>query len=117
MFRAEVTKSLRPLSATLILLGELLLMGSSAGASHDQMPRIAVLSQEEAWAVLPATEENSKPSLPKWARMLAGYLPRTTAAYLQLDFAHRASSPLPARLRAAMRWVAANANRCEYAKQ
>ncbi len=82
----------------------------------DQEPRMVTLTDEEAWTRLPATMDGSKPSLPVWARMLAAEMPRTTAAYLQLDYAHRAASPLPAKLRAAMRWVAANANRCEYSK-
>ena len=40
--------------------------------------------------------------------MLAAELPRTTAAFLQLDYAHRAASPIPAVLRAAMRWTSAS---------
>jgi hypothetical protein len=35
---------------------------------------------------------------------------------LDLDYAQRADNPLPPRLRAQLRWVAAHANRCEYAK-
>ena len=92
-------------------------LGSSFAASVDQTPRVAVLTQDEAWDLLPASVDGSKPPLPNWARMLAADMPRTTAAYLQLDYAHRAASPVPARLRAAMRWVAANANRCEYTNQ
>jgi alkylhydroperoxidase family enzyme len=48
--------------------------------------------------------------------MLAGGLPRSTAAFLQLDFAQRTKSPVDPKLRAAMRWVAAHANRCAYAE-
>ncbi len=54
--------------------------------------------------------------LPVWARMLAGDLPRSTAAFLQLDLAQRTKSPVDPGLRAAMRWVAAHADRCAYAE-
>ena len=47
---------------------------------------------------------------------MAGELPRSTAAFLQLDFAQRTKSPVDPKLRAAMRWVAAHANRCAYAE-
>lgn len=91
-------------------------MGSSVVASSHPGPRITLLSQEEAWALLPGSADGSKPPLPNWARMLAASLPRTTAACLQLDYAHRAASPLPEKLRAGMRWMAANANHCEYSR-
>jgi alkylhydroperoxidase family enzyme len=48
--------------------------------------------------------------------MMAADLPRSTAALLELDFAQRMKSPVNAKLRAAMRWVAAQANHCEYAE-
>jgi alkylhydroperoxidase family enzyme len=48
--------------------------------------------------------------------MLANDLPRSTAAFLQLDLAQRTKSPVDPGLRAAMRWVAAHANRCAYAQ-
>jgi hypothetical protein len=35
---------------------------------------------------------------------------------LELDFLHRAHSPLDAKLRARLRWVAAHANRCRYSE-
>jgi len=54
--------------------------------------------------------------LPAWARALAGALPRTTAAMLELDYLHRAKSPLDAKLRGRMRWTAAHANGCAYAE-
>jgi alkylhydroperoxidase family enzyme len=47
---------------------------------------------------------------------MAATLPRTTAAMLELDLAQRTRSPLDAILRAKMRWVIANANRCEYSR-
>jgi alkylhydroperoxidase family enzyme len=47
--------------------------------------------------------------------MTAESLPKTTAMMLQLDYAQRALSPLDPKLRAAMRYVIARANHCEYA--
>ena len=47
---------------------------------------------------------------------MAGEFPRTTAAFLELDFAQRTKSPVDPKLRAAMRWVAAHANHCAYAE-
>jgi alkylhydroperoxidase family enzyme len=48
--------------------------------------------------------------------MMARSLPRTTAALLELDLVQRTKSPLDPKLRAAMGYVAAYANGCEYAK-
>jgi alkylhydroperoxidase family enzyme len=48
--------------------------------------------------------------------MLAGPLPKTTAAMLELDALHRTGERLDPKLRAKLRWVAADANRCDYAK-
>ena len=45
---------------------------------------------------------------------MAGAMPRTTAAMLDLDLIHRTRSPLGPLLRGKMRWVAAQANHCEY---
>jgi alkylhydroperoxidase family enzyme len=74
----------------------------------------APLSDADAWKKLPSAEKGSGQPLPVWARMMAGELPRTTAALLQLDFAQRTKNPVDLKLRAAMRWVAAHANRCDY---
>jgi len=74
-----------------------------------------MLSNEECWRKLPPVEKGGDQSLPSWARALAGPMPRTTAALLRLDFVHRTHSPLDPKLRAQMRWVAANANHCAYA--
>jgi alkylhydroperoxidase family enzyme len=65
---------------------------------------------------MPPAEKGGGQPLPSWARALAGPMPRTAAALLQLDFAHRMRSPLDPRLRAQLRWVAAHANRCAYAE-
>jgi alkylhydroperoxidase family enzyme len=73
-----------------------------------------LLSDEECWSILAPTEEEAGPALPSWARAMAGAMPRTTAAMMQLDFVHRTRSPLGPMLRGKMRWVAGQANRCEY---
>ncbi len=76
-----------------------------------------MLTQSEAWEKLPQVTKGGNPNLPSWARILAASVPRSTAALLELDLAHRTQSPIAPRLRAGMRWVSANANRCEYARQ
>jgi alkylhydroperoxidase family enzyme len=76
----------------------------------------APLSDGEAWVRLPKAQKGGGQPLPSWAKMLAGTVPRSTAAFLQLDLAHRTRSPVDPKLRAAMRWVAAHANRCAYAE-
>jgi alkylhydroperoxidase family enzyme len=81
-----------------------------------QKARLPVLSNEQAWKHLPKAEQGAGRPLPAWARVTARALPRTTAAMLELDYRHRAASPLDARLRAKMRWVAAHANGCAYAE-
>jgi alkylhydroperoxidase family enzyme len=67
-----------------------------------------------AWAQLPPALAGQGQPLPAWARLLSCWLPRATAALLQLDLAQRAQSPLEAPLRAAMRWMAAQENRCPF---
>ena len=64
----------------------------------------------------PQTLAGGGSRLPTWARATARDLPRTTAAMLDLDRLHRTKSPLGPSLRGKMRWVAADANRCEYAR-
>jgi alkylhydroperoxidase family enzyme len=85
-------------------------------AAERREGRLPVLSDEEAWKRLPKAEKGDFKPLPAWARALADALPRTTAAMLELDYRHRALSPLDARLRAKVRWTAAHANRCAYAE-
>ncbi|WP_373652905.1 hypothetical protein [Schlesneria sp. DSM 10557] len=79
-------------------------------------PRFAILSDAEAWKRLPAALHGGDQPLPSWARMLASELPKTTAAFLQLDLAQRTKSPVDPSLRAGMRWISARANRCGYAE-
>ncbi|MBI1322811.1 hypothetical protein GC170_06460 [bacterium] len=84
-------------------------------ANGDQAA-VTPLTDEEAWARLPKAEIGTGKPLPVWARAVAVQLPRTAAAMLEADLAHRTKSPLPPALRAKMRWVVADANRCEYSK-
>jgi alkylhydroperoxidase family enzyme len=76
--------------------------------------RLPLPSDAEAWERLPGAVHGAGQPLPGWARILAAGLPYTTAAMLELDFHHRSRSPLPPRLRAELRWVAAHANQCAY---
>jgi AhpD family alkylhydroperoxidase len=75
---------------------------------------LPLLTQEEAWQTLPTLEHGTKDRLPLWALATAKALPRTTAAVLELEYRHRAASPLDATLRAQIRLIAAHANRCGY---
>jgi alkylhydroperoxidase family enzyme len=70
------------------------------------------LSDSEAWARLPRVIHGGGQPLPLWARKLTAILPQTTAAMLELDYLHRSHSPLPARLRGLLRWMAAHTNQC-----
>jgi alkylhydroperoxidase family enzyme len=76
--------------------------------------RVPLSSDADAWARLPAVEEKPTQALPVWARACAESLPQTTAAMLELDYLHRARSPLEPKLRAKARWVAAHANGSSY---
>lgn len=109
--------------AVLLLAGLAAAAGLARGDDDPMGPeatarslRVPLLSDAEAWSALPRTESGEKPPLPNWARALARTLPRTTAAMLDLDRLHRTRSPLGARLRGRMRWVAADANACDYAR-
>jgi hypothetical protein len=55
--------------------------------------------------------------LPAWALALAGPLPRTTAAMLELDHLHRADSPLGPALSGKVRWAAADALGWDYGRR
>ena len=71
---------------------------------------------QEAWRLLPRPEKGGGGPLPAWARVMVRSLPATTAAMLELDYLHRAESPLDPKLRGKMRWAAAHANRCPYSE-
>ena len=96
------------------LTGVLLLV--PAGAWAGSGANLPVLSDAEAWKRMPHAEEGGGQRLPVWIRALAVSLPQTAAAMLDLDHAQRVESPLPPLLRAKLRWIAADANRCEYGR-
>jgi alkylhydroperoxidase family enzyme len=83
-------------------------------ARGKQAARVPLLSDAEAWRLLPAAEKGAGQPLPAWARALARSLPRTTAAMLELDHLHRAGPALDPLLRGKMRWAAARANGCAW---
>jgi len=78
--------------------------------------RIPLLSNDDAWQRLPGAPELSQ-QLPMWARMFVGPLPLTTARALELDAMHRSGDRLDGRLRALVRWAAADANGCNASKK
>lgn len=75
---------------------------------------VPLLSDEEAWKRLPAREEGGTPPLPAWARALAGAMPYSTAATLELDQAYRTSDAIDPRLAAAIRRAVARAVHSDY---
>lgn len=90
------------------------------GKEQPEQPkcRLATLDDEAAWKRLPPRmKELADRRLPIWARALAGPLPYTTAAMLELDHVYRTSDSIDPRLRATIRWVAARANRCTYSQR
>ena len=75
----------------------------------------APLSQADAWRRLPVARKGSGQPLPIWARMMAGEfraVPRRSCSSIAPSGRRARSIPSSA---AAMRWVAAHANRCTYA--
>jgi alkylhydroperoxidase family enzyme len=88
----------------------------AAGPLHGQTAHVYMPTDAAAWKLLPPAAEGAGQPLPAWIRVLAPTLPRTAAAMLELDYAQRAENPLPPRLRAQLRWIAARANRCAYAE-
>ena len=82
--------------------------------SSDDKAYVGIPTDEDTWALLPALAEGSQQPLPIWARAVAAQMPRTAAAMLELDAAHRLHSPLASDLRAKIRWVVAHANKCDY---
>jgi alkylhydroperoxidase family enzyme len=92
----------------------LLLDAPPPKAAPKTSAHVPLLDNATAWKHLPIAEKGMGAQLPAWARATAEVLPRTTAAMLELDFLHRAASPLPPRLRGMMRWSAAHANRCAF---
>ena len=80
------------------------------------MRPVALLTDEECWKRMPEAASGGGQPLPNWAKAVATRLPRTAAAMLELDLAQRTRSPLDPALRAKMRWVIAQANRCAYSE-
>ena len=76
------------------------------------VPFVSVSTNDEAWKQLGASGPRSAEQLPVWARALVRHRPAVTAAMLQLDYLHRVENPLDPKLRASIRWIAANANQC-----
>ena len=72
------------------------------------------LTDDEAWALLPAVASGEKQPLPNWVKVIATQMPRTAAAMLELDAAFRLQGPLDPALRAKQRWIVAHANHCNY---
>jgi alkylhydroperoxidase family enzyme len=101
-------------SALSLMVAVLLPTAARARPLLSDVPTVAILNNEQSWQRLPPTERGGQQSLPSWARALAGVIPRSTASLLRVDYVHRARNPLDPKLRAAMRWVAAHANRCAY---
>lgn len=70
-------------------------------------------SEQDAWKFL--SGEHS--AIPAWATALVQPLPKTTLSMLDLDRLHRSMNPLGPRLAGELRWVAADAIGCEYARR
>lgn len=98
-----------------LALGTCVLILGGAAVAADPPTRLPLLTNDDAWKKLPDAPEKAE-QLPAWARALAGWQPLTTARMLELDAAHRTGERLDGRFRAVVRWAAADANRCEYAK-
>lgn len=89
---------------------------TAPSAAHGEAAAVPLLDEAECWRRLPPALAGAGQPLPVWVRAIAGQLPRTAAAMLRLDLAQRTQSPLDPRLRAELRWVVAQANRCAYAQ-
>jgi len=91
-------------------------LAGAAGAPAAGPPPPATFpaaGHDEARALLPL----ELPPLPAWAKALVRSLPKTTGFMLELDALHRSRNPLGAALAAKLRWVAADALGCDYAKK
>lgn len=93
----------------------MLLLDQETAATVSPQGRLQILPNDEAWKRLPGAT-GAAPALPAWARMSAGPLPKTTARMLELDAMHRTGNRLDPKLRAMMRWAAADENQCAAAR-
>lgn len=100
-----------PITIPSLTAGLLALAGGPAAV--DPPPPFPVPTQAEAWQMLP----RKNPPLPAWAAALAKPMPRGTGKLVELDDLHRTANPLGPVLRAKLRWAAADANGCAYAKE
>ena len=108
---------LNPVSSTWLTALSGIMIGTAATAVFaESEARFPVPTDAEAWQRLPPATKGSGQPLPTWAKMLAVELPKSAAAFLELDLAQRSKSPVDPGLRAAMRWISAHANRCGYAE-
>lgn len=74
---------------------------------------LSPLNNEDAWKLLPRKQT----PLPAWARVLAGPLPKTTGAMLELDYLHRANNPLGPVLAAQLRYTTAKSLGSDFGQQ
>lgn len=95
-----------------LLLTITTMLTSLAHGDDEPSARFPDLGNGEAWQRLPL----EAPRLPEWARVLAGPLPKATGALLMLDSRHRAENPIGNILAGQLRWIAADAIGCEYAR-
>ncbi len=106
----------RLVAAVGFMLGTMLCSTATAdeGPTGPSSPRVSLLSDAEAWRRLPPVESGGGQPLPSWARALAGALPYTTAAALELDRTYRTSDALDSRLSGSIRYIVARTLRSDY---
>ncbi len=80
----------------------------------DPKTSVTILDNQAAWKRMPAVAKGEQGPLPAWIRGVAGALPRSAAALVNLDHAQRVTSPLDPILRAQLRAAIAKVNRCPY---
>jgi hypothetical protein len=97
----------------LLLLAGLAWPGPAPAAGPPPAGAFPAAGDDEARALLPLEQ----PPLPAWAKALVRSLPKTTGLMLELDALHRARNPLGAAPGAKLRWAAADALGCDYAKK
>jgi alkylhydroperoxidase family enzyme len=84
------------------------------GPGRASNARVPLLSSEDAWKRLPPQESGGGQPLPSWAKALAGAMPYTTAATLELDRTYRTSDALDPKLAGSIRFMVARTLRSEY---
>ncbi|MBI3412429.1 MAG: hypothetical protein HY040_29270 [Planctomycetes bacterium] len=81
--------------------------------SPTSKARFPAADNNEVWRHI----HRQDPPLPAWARTLIKPLPRTTGAMLELDYVHRGKNPIGPVLAGKLRWAAADAIGCAYARR